>query len=201
MTIPGYDEAEIKARCATRNAPLCCGGGSGRGHRPEVVLRGHCPHGSHPWSWLAVRPWCRGGMWPASCVVVTCGPPLYPPLLCPPLLCPPLLCPPAPAPPAVQARTYPKVERIPCWQTCWETMQTNASAPHGVTPSCLEHDAPAPVAGAAAGPSCARREVHCTPGCTAAYGGPLKDFWSEWEVQRSRDMAALDIQCPCGNGG
>ncbi|KAL3930375.1 MAG: hypothetical protein SGPRY_001563 [Prymnesium sp.] len=35
------------------------------------------------------------------------------------------------------ARAYPHVSPIPCWQTCWEEMQPNASAPHGKEPSCL----------------------------------------------------------------
>ena len=101
----------------------------------------------------------------------------------------------------IEARTYPQIVEIPCWQTCWEVMAPNASAKHGVTPTCLERDAPRPIAGATNGPSCANRKVHCSPGCTEAYKGHLKDFWKEWEAHESRTNVELGIKCPCGNGG
>ena len=99
------------------------------------------------------------------------------------------------------ARTYPKIEKIPCWRTCWETMTPNASAPHRTNPTCLRADAP-PIAGGPPGPSCAAREVHCSPACTAAYPGSLKQFWAEWEAHPTKtNLSSLDIECPCGHGG
>ena len=101
----------------------------------------------------------------------------------------------------LKARTYPMVDPIPCWQTCWEVMQPNASAKHGVTPTCLEKDAPSPTRGAKPGKTCANREVRCSPGCTKAYDGPLRAFYVEWEREREKWKEGLGIECPCGHGG
>ena len=102
----------------------------------------------------------------------------------------------------IAARTYPRVDVIPCWQTCWEVMSPNASAAHGVNPTCLATDAPKPTAGSAPGKSCDARKLHCSPGCTEAYQGTLEAFWTSWKKHDSRnDLDALGIECPCGNGG
>ena len=102
----------------------------------------------------------------------------------------------------LDARTYPRVDPIPCWQTCWEVMSPNASAAHGVNPTCLLRDAPSPRAGSVPGKSCARREVRCSPGCTEAHKGSLASFWKEWESHEARtNLDALGIKCPCGSGG
>ena len=103
----------------------------------------------------------------------------------------------------IAQRTYPKIDKIPCWRTCWEAMTPNASQPHGTNPTCLERDGPRPDAASSPGPSCARREVHCSPGCTPAFPGTLKQFWErEWLRHPDRPAdEAVGIACPCGQGG
>ena len=78
------------------------------------------------------------------------------------------------------------------------------------------------------GPSCAARDVYCTPACgtpldptrrdslhpylptslpsyTHRCGTPLnltlRDFWDGWEKQQKRELPSLAIECPCGQGG
>ena len=101
----------------------------------------------------------------------------------------------------IKARLYPRVSPIPCWQTCWEVMVPNASAPHGRTPSCLEHDAPPPSQEGPPAASCSGRRVHCTPSCAAPLHASLKQFWNEWEPRQAAVVPTLRIQCPCGAGG
>jgi hypothetical protein len=101
----------------------------------------------------------------------------------------------------IKARLYPSVSPIPCWQTCWETMRPNASAPHGRSPSCLLKDAPPPGPGGVPGPSCAGREVQCTPSCGTPLAGALREFWADWEKGQADEVPNLAIGCPCGPGG
>ena len=102
----------------------------------------------------------------------------------------------------LKERTFPTVKQIPCWRTCWETMTPNATQPHNTNPTCLESGAPSPSEGGLPGPSCAKREVHCSPGCTQAYQGTLKAFWDEWTRHPDRPKDDdVGIQCPCGQGG
>ena len=102
----------------------------------------------------------------------------------------------------VKARLYPQIDMIPCWRTCWEVMSLNASGPHGRTPTCLERDAPPPTDGGVPGPSCKQRQVHCSPGCTPPYPGPLRNFAKEWDAHPQRPkLDALGIEGPCGQGG
>ena len=100
-----------------------------------------------------------------------------------------------------ETRNYPmKLAPIPCWQTCWEPMVSNASAPHGRTPTCLERDAPNPT-GVAAGPACAARHLRCSPACGAPlHAGTIQGFWNEVWVPR-RPRTNLTCGGPCGNGG
>ena len=90
---------------------------------------------------------------------------------------------------------------LPCWQTCWETMRPNASAPHGRSPTCLLNDAPPPGPGGVPGPSCAGREVQCTPSCGTPLRGALREFWADWEKGQAAEVPNLAIGCPCGPGG
>ena len=71
-----------------------------------------------------------------------------------------------------ETRNYPmKLAPIPCWQTCWEAMEPNASAPHATSPACLATDAPPPTLGGAAGPRCARRRAQRGPAAPPSVGG------------------------------
>ena len=107
------------------------------------------------------------------------------------------------------AYAHVQVAPIPCWQTCWETMTANASAKHATSPSCLAHDAPPAGPGGVPGPSCATREVYCTPACGTPTHSTLASFWSEWERQQPAFVAKLGIECRatpglpgfCGGGG
>jgi hypothetical protein len=101
----------------------------------------------------------------------------------------------------LDARTYPKVDPIPCWRTCWEVMSDSPLEPSGRRPTCLKRDTPPPTAGGQPGLSCAGRKVHCSPGCTPAFNGSLKSFWKQWETGEARNFSPLQIDCPCGNGG
>ncbi len=101
----------------------------------------------------------------------------------------------------IKARLYPKVKPIPCWQTCWETMQPNASGPHSRSPSCLADGAPDPGPGGLPGPSCAGREVYCTPSCATPLRDSLAEFWADWEKGQAEEVPNLAIECPCGQGG
>ena len=101
------------------------------------------------------------------------------------------------------AHTVPRVDKIPCWRTCWETMTPNASlAPHHVNPTCLVDGMPSPLAtGTGPGPACARRRVRCSPGCTAEFPGSLKRFWEREWLPKRPGLEATGIKCPCGQGG
>ena len=105
----------------------------------------------------------------------------------------------------LKAKHRPHIAPIPCWQTCWEPIAWVGggaiTGDRAARETCLITDAPDP-RGGEAGPRCTAAP-RCSPSCGAPLHATLKGFWEEhWrKLPEVRDEAALNISCPCGDGG